>query len=161
MGGMPVVAHPPCRSWSQRLWKRSKGTVGEKALAPLCVEFVRSCGGVLEHPAFSRLWGHCSLPQPGYSDEFGFTFVLDQSWFGFPARKRTWLYICGVDPGMMPGYPFALGDSEGNIALMSHFWRSHTVPALAAWLVELARNSSPAKPVCDVGPGMGPGLLLT
>ena len=55
-GGMPVVAHPPCRSWSAYCAHQAKPLAGEKELGPLCVAWLRECGGVLEHPAHSRLF---------------------------------------------------------------------------------------------------------
>lgn len=64
-GGMPVVAHPPCRAWSAFCGHQAKPEPGEKELGPWCVEQVRNSGGVLEHPAHSRLWQACDLPRPG------------------------------------------------------------------------------------------------
>ena len=66
-GDTPIVAHPPCRSWSRFTKQQSKPPPGEKELAPLCVEFLRRCGGIREHPAHSHLWDHCNLPAPGQS----------------------------------------------------------------------------------------------
>ncbi|WP_202122885.1 hypothetical protein, partial [Escherichia coli] len=45
-GGMPVVAHPPCRAWG-RLRKFAKPRPDEKALALFAVAQVRAFGGVL------------------------------------------------------------------------------------------------------------------
>ncbi|HVZ17910.1 MAG TPA: hypothetical protein VG897_12380, partial [Terriglobales bacterium] len=47
-GGMPVVAHPPCRMWG-RLRQFAKGRPDEKALGIWAVDQVRTWGGVLEH----------------------------------------------------------------------------------------------------------------
>lgn len=51
-GGVPVVAHPPCRAWG-RLAHMAKPKPDEKDLARWAVAQVRRFGGVLEHPAAS------------------------------------------------------------------------------------------------------------
>ncbi|HLV66932.1 MAG TPA: hypothetical protein VKY73_14020, partial [Polyangiaceae bacterium] len=55
-GPHPVVAHPPCGPWS-RLRHLYRGN--EHDCASRAVEQVRRWGGVLEHPAGSRLWDQC------------------------------------------------------------------------------------------------------
>lgn len=55
LGGASVVAHPPCRGWG-RLSHMAKPREDEKQLAFLAVHAVRAYGGVLEHPAHSKLW---------------------------------------------------------------------------------------------------------
>ncbi|EKD46906.1 MAG: hypothetical protein ACD_67C00023G0003 [uncultured bacterium] len=105
-GYLPVVAHPPCRSWA-RLRHLAKPLPWERELALHAVSQVRRCGGVLEHPASSLLWdnipefGSYQLPPVGASaDEFGgVTLSVYQSDFGHPAPKHTWLYVVGVRPG--------------------------------------------------------------
>lgn len=107
-GGMPVIAHPPCRGWG-RLRHMAKVRSGELDLARFCVQQVRACGGVLEHPSSSTLWPDQNLPAPGFFDEFGgWTYVVNQSFFGHRAPKLTWLYIVGVAPGTLPNVPFHL-----------------------------------------------------
>lgn len=64
-GGMPVVAHPPCRTWSAYTAHQAKAPPGEKELGLLCAEWLRREGGVLEHPAHSRLFEAARLPMPG------------------------------------------------------------------------------------------------
>lgn len=63
-GGMPVIAHPPCRLWG-RLRSFSTAPESEKDLARFAVAMVRQWGGVLEHPAHSTLWKDRGLPLPG------------------------------------------------------------------------------------------------
>jgi hypothetical protein len=159
-GGMPVVAHPPCRAWG-RLRHFAKPRGNEKALAHFAVEQVRRYGGVLEHPESSTLWPAAGLPAPGQRDEFGgWTLPIHQFWWGHPAQKRTLLYIVGCEPSGIPSMPMKLGLSDCVIRLDkrrpdgSHIrkgdpdWRrplnsaerEHTPPALADWLVELARR---------------------
>lgn len=164
-GGMPVVAHPPCRAWG-KLRKFAKPREDELSLAPWSVEQVRRFGGVLEHPYSSTLWPHCQLPAPGHRDAYGgWTLVIDQDWFGHKAEKRTKLYIVGISPKQIPDYPFRIEEPTHVLASdkragpgrdsprlrkgqpgwrpeISKAEREHTPPALAEWLVELARRCS-------------------
>jgi len=79
-GGAPAIFHPPCAHWGQLYRFATQDT---RDLAPWAVERVRQFGGVLEHPAHSRLWAACQLPAPGERDHFGgFTLELPQLWFG-------------------------------------------------------------------------------
>jgi hypothetical protein len=51
----PVVSCPQCGGGVD---------VGDRDCAIRAVEQVRRWGGVLEHPAWSKLWEHCGLPDP-------------------------------------------------------------------------------------------------
>lgn len=141
VASLPVIAHPPCRAWG-RLRSFAKPRDGERDLAIFAVDQVRRCGGVLEHPASSTLWNVAGLPRPGYGfDSFGgFTFSVDQSWFGHRAPKPTWLYIVGVDPSRLPSVPFHLGVASGRIENMGVTERESTPILFAKWLVELANS---------------------
>lgn len=159
-GGAPIVAHPPCRAWGQ-LRALANPRPGEKELAPWAVEQVRKWGGVLEHPRRSTLWRHVPLPAPGQVDEYGgWTLPIYQIWWGHRAEKPTYLYIVGCRPGEVPVMPLYLGTAthvvgasgrrpDGTRLLKGHpDWRpecgkaerERTPPALAEWLVELARR---------------------
>lgn len=141
LGPLPVVAHPPCRAWG-RLRHFAKPRPDEKTLALHAVHAVRTWGGVLEHPAQSSLWKAAALPLPGQRDEFGgFTYVVDQSWFGHRAPKRTWLYVCGADS--LPDVPFELGVATGRVELMGLREREATPVAFARWLLDLAATCRP------------------
>ena len=61
---MPVIAHPPCRAWGM-LSHMANPREGEKQLAYLALAQVRLNGGILEHPAGSRLWKEAPLPTGG------------------------------------------------------------------------------------------------
>lgn len=118
-GPHPVVAHPPCGPWS-RLRHRYKGN--EHDCAPRAVEQVRKFGGVLEHPAASRLWEHpfygnagheadCFIEKlptfDGTEDSFGgYAIEVDQVEWGHVARKRTWLYLVGIPRTRLEEPPF-------------------------------------------------------
>ena len=137
-GPFPVVAHPPCRAWG-RLRTFAKPRPDEKALGFHAVQVVRTWGGVLEHPAHSTLWQACDLAAPGQRDSFGgFTYVVEQAWFGHRAPKLTWLYIVGAD--CLPEVPYELGQRSGRVELMGRNEREATPPAFAFWLLDLARN---------------------
>lgn len=148
-GGAPVVAHPPCRAWS-RMRAFAKPEPGEKELAHFAIFQVRENGGVLEHPSGSKLFKDF-LPAPGCSDAFGWTMAVDQFWWGHKARKRTYLYIVGIEPGQLPVMPIVLGDApyvccrtsknNKNRPEISKAWRERTPPDFAAWLVEVARRA--------------------
>ena len=146
----PIVAHPPCRSWG-----RCRGLANiipeEKALALFAVAQVRKGGGVLEHPESSTLWREMNLPLGRQRDEFGgWTLSINQSWFGHKARKKTWLYIVGVEPGAIPDYPITFDAIEYTVGSskarkynakkeLSQAGREYTPEQLANWLVKLAR----------------------
>ena len=72
------------------------------------LEAVRRWGGVLEHPAHSKLWDALDLPKPGeLPDAFGGrTIEVEQVRWGHVARKRTWLVAVGASrlphPEMSP-----------------------------------------------------------
>ena len=101
----PVVCHPPCRKWS-RLRGFSNAPDSEKELAFFALRAVRQCGGVLEHPYKSLFWKAAKLPIGGEIDEFGgFSIDVDQFWWGHKARKRTWLYISGIERKNLPPFP--------------------------------------------------------
>lgn len=152
-GGGPVIAHPPCRLWS-RMRGLSTAPESEKELAFFAVEQVRRFGGVLEHPAHSKLWRTAYLPLPGKHhctpefDEFGgWTLVVSQKWFGHRAEKMTWLYIVGCSPIDVPEMPLHLGEASHTCGYSrgarprpecTKNERDLTPIAFAWWLEELA-----------------------
>lgn len=94
IGLNPIVCHPPCRSWSRFLKHQAKPLEGERQIAIDCVNTLISNGGVLEHPAHSELFDYMSLPKPDdFSHPDFFTVKVNQSWFGYPTLKPTWLLI--------------------------------------------------------------------
>ncbi len=147
-GGSTLVAHPPCRAWS-RLSAFAKPLPGEPELAIWAVDQVRKFGGVLEHPAASKLWPACNLPPPGRCDNYGaFTLLLPQHWFGHRAEKQTLLYILGIHPSNVPPIPFSLTypthvvscstKKQNRLPEITKPEREHTPIAFARWLVQLA-----------------------
>ena len=148
-GGLPVIAHPPCRLWG-RLAHLSSAPKGEKELAIWAVDQVRKNGGILEHPSSTRLWKEANLPQVGKIDSFGgWTLVVLQYWFGHRAEKKTRLYIVGVYPKDVPQIPLRLGRPEFTISSskkkdkspeVSSKERSATPKEFAIWLIEVAKK---------------------
>ena len=152
-GGTPIVAHPPCAQWG-RLHHLATVNPEEKALGPFAVSLVRANGGVLEHPAGSKLWPATGLPAPGERDEWGgFTLDVDQVVWGHPAQKRTWFYVCGCRPEEVPPIPApgavpthrvtSSAQTFHRLPELSKHLRELTPPRLAAWLVAVARLCNP------------------
>lgn len=88
-GCMPVVAHPPCRTFGRlKGHARPENAAHERELALWCVSQVKTWGGVLEHPAASSLWDIAELPKPGAKPGArGFSAAVSQFWFGHRAKK--------------------------------------------------------------------------
>lgn len=155
-GGLPLVAHPPCRLWGQlHALARCENPEAEKSLGVWCANQVREWGGVLEHPIRSKLWAAANLPRPGERDSFGgFTVAMPQQWFGHRAEKWSWFYVCGIEPKELPEIPFQIGEASHVIDTTKRLgkgvrgWRpcvnkrerDATPPLLAAWLIETARR---------------------
>jgi hypothetical protein len=156
-GPWPVVAHPPCGAWGQmsHLHKRDDASFG-----PHAVNMVRTLGGVLEHPANSRLFDACRMPYPGeLPDEFGGrTYALQQVSWGHKCRKPTWIYVVGVDPTILVrgirtgGEPthqiWGMKNSPHHRQLFgcSSKIRRLTPHDFAEWLVSLASGARPSDP---------------
>lgn len=154
-GGCPVVAHPPCRSWGG-LSHFAKPRPDERALAPHALALVRRWGGVLEHPRSSKLWPEYRLPLGPEVDAWGgFTLAIMQSWWGYPTPKPTLLYVCGLPRKAVPAPSLSLSlppkvvdssrrqNGEMNGRYLPKSQREVTPPAMAVWLVDLARRCSP------------------
>lgn len=159
-GPYPVVAHPPCGPWGslRHLYRGSQHDCGPRA-----VQQVQDFGGVLEHPARSRLWNERHLPWPDeLSDAFGgFTVEVDQCAWGHVARKKTWLYVVGApksyvrDTMRFGGTPTHWvsggrkharkgrgGVIPNGIKVCSANLRRRSPPLFAEWLVGIARQAS-------------------
>ena len=108
--GAPAICHPPCKRWG-RYWsggpsakvKRLLGDDGNCFAHSLW--YVRTFGGVIEHPEASHAYKFYGLNKPpkngGWvkADEFGgLTCCVEQGHYGHKARKATWLYINKVNP---------------------------------------------------------------
>jgi hypothetical protein len=139
-GGVPVVAHPPCRSWG-RLRAFAKPREGERELALWALDVVRREGGVLEHPNGSALWREPGMPGAhGVRDRWGgWTMTVSQAWFGHRAPKLTGLYVVGCAPRDLPPYPLILGQAPGRVSRMGKAERERTPEEFGEWLIAVAR----------------------
>lgn len=111
-GPWPVVAHPPCARWCrlaglvEARWGHRRGDDG--GLFSAAIASVRRWRGVLEHPAYSAAWAEHGLPWPptgsGWHRDIygGWCCYVEQSRYGHPAKKATWLYAVVADPSRLP-----------------------------------------------------------
>lgn len=134
----PVVAHPPCRAWG-RLRHFSKPREDERDLALWAIWVVRVCGGVVEHPAASRLWQFVGL-RAGVRDQFGglLTFV-HQDGYGHRAPKPTGLYCVGCRVELPPAL-YVPG--SGRVERMGRQERERTPVPFARALVAAALEAA-------------------
>lgn len=144
-GPWPIVAHPPCAPWGA--YSAICPTRQRADLAVRAVDQVRWHGGVLEHPANSKLFAARGMPAPGEPPDRwgGWSILIRQSWFGHTAPKPTWLYIVGCSPERVPTLLAPLPNPGGKIVEMSRKNRELTPNALAVWLVRLARMCRPPR----------------
>lgn len=89
-GHNPVITHAPCAQWSRNR-SFSKIDIISKELAVFCFNKVIDNGGIFEHPAGSYFFKYINASRSNI-------ISVDQSWWGFPARKRTYLYFNHVKP---------------------------------------------------------------
>jgi hypothetical protein len=146
-GGLPVVAHPPCAHYCRLRHFAHDTPENDPELAVWAVEQVERCGGILEHPKDSQLWARCNLPLPmERNSRPGYTLQIDQWWFGHPAKKATWLYVCGIDLDTLPEMPYKIGypafhwPNRGRVKELRKTQRSATPLDFALWLVAAAKQ---------------------
>jgi hypothetical protein len=174
-GPHPIVAHPPCKRWTNLALANFSRWGGEHnrpgndgGCFSAALESIRNWGGVLEHPGSSRAWEHYGLMKPYgvgwcYQPDIGFVagrggyHVCEvwQSAYGHRAAKRTWLLYAGrVAPGEMiwvrvPGtHQVGHPDRRGkarNKPTLSKREAAATPPLFRDALISLARNARPEK----------------
>ncbi len=158
-GPLPVVAHPPCGPWGRL---RHLSTKQDPLAGLVAVTAVRLYGGVLEHPAHSKLWEARNLPRPGDSPDAwgGYTLEVCQVDWGHVARKRTWLYVVGCPRRALPRRPAPrepthwISGGRGRkgkkskttpvpkgIKICSAQQCRRTPPEFAKWLIGIAERS--------------------
>lgn len=106
VNGAPAVAHPPCERWG-RYWSGGPSAKERKALGDdagcfaHALWYVRTFGGVIEHPEASHAFAFYGLPRPEFNggwtqpDKYGGrSCCVSQGKYGHRARKMTWLYAC-------------------------------------------------------------------
>ncbi len=125
-GPWPVVAHPPCTRWCQLaglVQHRYGHKVGDDGgCFEAALNAVRTYGGVLEHPAYSKAWEAFGLPIPddhGWTGSLfdpGFSAHVEQGRYGHAAKKATWLYA--VAPNL-PELRWGSIPDQRSLALVS------------------------------------------
>jgi hypothetical protein len=151
-GPDPVVAHPPCGPWGML---REHCKYQDPECAPRAFEQVRAFGGVLEHPAYSRIFRHLKAPFPGELPDAwgGRTWEVNQLAWRHKCSKPTWLYIVGVPADQVAGglryggtathiltrdRRLAVRDPRPEVTSAD---RSRSPVAFAEWLISLARTA--------------------
>lgn len=134
-GPHPVVAHPSCSTWCQ-LARVNEARYGHKigddgGCFAAALKAVRSFGGVLEHPAETLAWARFGLMEPRRGGQWrrslldpGWVCEVSQRAYGHPARKRTWLYLVGVDD------PPELDWSQPEPIACVSYMKNHRSPSL-------------------------------
>ncbi len=125
---IPVIAHPPCQQWS-RLKSFAKFDREEKDLAFFCLEKIKKNGGILEHPAGSSFFKEAGIKP---------TISIDQSWFGFSCRKRTYLYFHDCKP---LSFPLSFDLVTKRVPDLAQDMRSYTTPQFANWLIDCIKKA--------------------
>lgn len=107
--GLPAIAHPPCERWG-RYWSGGPSVKVKKKLGDdnqcfaHALWYVRTFGGVIEHPEASHAFDFYGLMRPktgwGWTDfdEYGGRVCcVAQGNYGHKARKLTWLYGVNIN----------------------------------------------------------------
>lgn len=135
VGSTPVICHAPCAQWSKmRLF--AKFNASDKELAWFCFKKWFLNGGIFEHPEGSWFFKEVEhLLPPGVRK-----YKVDQSDFGFPARKSTILYF---NKCMVWNYPlpFEVRSLKGVEDMRSDGERELTTLAFDRWLVDCIRQT--------------------
>ena len=148
-GPWPVVAHPPCKVWSQMGHCRPEIIRGDDGgCFEHAVWAVRCFGGVLEHPARTHAFRSHGIPAP--TGRGCWTQTLDGEWvghvdqaaYGHPCNKPTWLYYVGDTPPLLldmsePRRVRTVAQDGGG----GRDQRSRTPPAFRDVLLDLARSA--------------------
>jgi hypothetical protein len=154
-GPWPVVAHPPCDRWHQlsavnhARWGWAINEDGGCFASAL--DAVRSWGGVLEHPAFTRAFAHHGLPgaYPGawqYTTDGDWVTEVNQAAYGHRATKRTWLLYHGDEmPPALNWKPargsHQIGNFDVTLPILPKSETAATPPAFRDMLLSIARSA--------------------
>lgn len=170
-GPNPVVAHPPCQLWTnfaelnyRRYGKESLKPGNDNRCFFAALWSVRTFGGVLEHPAFSRAWERYGLTKPVHGrwlctkgipyrswhetkdQHKEWTCEVWQSAYGHKARKRTWLLYVGKNAPLEPNWSREPGTHQcgwfdRKKPVLTKKEAALTPKPFAEWLVSLAARS--------------------
>lgn len=129
--------------WSKYCKQQAKPEPGEKELGIWCARQVQQWGGILEQPAGSELFQAANLPMPGLTSRAdSWSIEVWQAWWGYPMKKKTWLYFSNISPKDVQ-FPYALhsaGSDGRREQVMSKNQRSATTMKMAMWFIETIRN---------------------
>lgn len=151
-GNFPVVAHPPCNRWCrlaglvQARWGYKVGDDG--GTFEFALSAVRRCGGVLEHPAYSKAFKAYGLPIPSTGGGWvrgecgGYSCYVEQGRYGHQAKKATWLYCYGASS--LPELRWGRARDNESAALVS--WCGNKVKRTPG-RPRLSKNAASATPV--------------
>jgi hypothetical protein len=152
-GPWPVVAHPPCASWSVMGQCRPEvQRQGDQGCFKAALQAVLRFGGVLEHPAYTWAWKAFELDKPklrgGWSRSLFKPQVwvchIDQAHYGHRVNKPTWLLYHGKQAppelkwGKAPRTPLQVATLGGG---KTPNLRNRTPKPFARMLVSLAEAS--------------------
>lgn len=127
-GKNPVIAHPPCGAFS-KMRGFSKRDSFNMELAEHCLNAIHNNCGILEQPAYSIMFELLGI-QP--------TISVDQKWFGFRARKQTWLYLYNVE---LISHPITFDAATHKVENLTSSMRARQTIEFSQWLVDSVRCS--------------------
>lgn len=125
-----IIAHPPCQQWSKLRWRANENKL-EKELAYYCYELVNKNGGILEHPVGSNFFKTVNANTKNI-------YTVNQTWWNFPAEKRTLLYVHNVK--LLPVYN-SPGKITRSIQNMDTSQRSKMTLQFCEYLVNCVKNT--------------------
>jgi len=143
----PVVALPPCVTYSQR-HRLDENHAARCTRGEMMAKCVQINGGIMEVAAGCPWWSNAGLPLPWSKTSRDFTLQLKslRGYWKQPAVE-CWYYICGVDPDRIP--PFPLHDVWPKAKVGGIDWpgedkgptsrKVFTPLPLAEWMVAVAR----------------------
>jgi len=142
-GNDVVICHPPCAHWGA-MSQFASISPGEKYLALHALWLVEINGGILEHPAQSKIWNLIRNQPTHYTGQI---LSVNLSWFGFPTQKRTYLYIKGATLKEIPPHPisfesvttFIRPKHQPGAKHLPKSQRDTTPISMCKWLIEITR----------------------
>lgn len=122
-GTLPAICHPPCAVFS-RTRNLAASSTQAYHLAEHCLTIVNRNSGIIEQPAHSIMFEFLGIKP---------TIEIWQSWFGFRARKETWLYC--KDITLLPP-PISFNTPTHSVEKLTSTMRSRQTLAFSQWLID-------------------------
>jgi hypothetical protein len=120
-----VITHAPCAQWS-RMKAFARSNQREKDLAAFCFDKVITNGGIFEHPAGSSFFKFIGA-------DMSQVISVHQCWWGFPARKNTYLYFAKCKP---VSFPITFDLPASSVCAMHSAARSIQPVSFCKWLID-------------------------